>query len=633
MQFWRKFFWPVSVLVATAGVFLASVSVRARGNAAPNAIAVGEGRDFFTWELRTPRDMDAFSDVSQGINHAGANNEILNMTFDGVFSGTAEGSYSEFYVLYPGYQPGLLLPGTGVVTPVESGVYKCFYMAMKVDISSTTTEYFWNTGWVEDRTLDAGNGAWGKTFGNKVVNNQWVLYQIENLSTWPHIDGDGWNTLGQWQGFRVTPILNRPNTNFHVDWVRLTDCQPVNVTLTSLSAGETYAIEIQRASLHKIRVEESVVADNSGKILWDVQGIEPGTYTYFVKRKSDDVQVQQGTLTIEPAPIPTFTNPSPFSGEEYSAGAGNPWDMQASNDVAAVYCMTWNFVNGIFAMDTQPPANLPSECVGGGANEADPIVYLNTPLSEDISAYRYLSLRHKIDGAWPQPAQGMIIRWIWQVVHPTKPGEVCEYVSREIALDIGWHTYWVDLHDPYNGTPIEVGGSSGGVATCPANVKWSDQHSPLTFFRLDPNENVTSGVFHQEIDWIALTKVEAVEQGVQFPIQVSMNKSPAEIQAITFYYTDDLEQPTQNLIQGSAFQTAAPSQASPLAQPEGSNFIIYLPLVTNKFMGPPPPVENEILQYWDTSQVTPGTYYICATSNDGHNQTTLCSDAPIQVLP
>jgi hypothetical protein len=138
---------------------------------------------------------------------------------------------------------------------------------------------------------------------------------------------------------------------------------------------------------------------------------------------------------------------------------------------------------------------------------------------------------------------------------------------------------------------------------------------------------------HQEFDWIRLTKVPAVMQGANFPIQVSMNKSPDAIQSITFYYTTNVNHPKQNLAEGSIVVPEA-AQDTRVQKLEAAHQV-FLPVV-NRNYAPPielPPVENEIQFVWHTASVVPGEYHICAVSTDGYNMTTFCSEAPVKVLP
>jgi hypothetical protein len=320
--------------------------------------------------------------------------------------------------------------------------------------------------------------------------------------------------------------------------------------------------------------------------------------------------VQQGQVNIVGSPIVTFTSPSPYSGPDYANSQGNPWDMDPS-DVTRIDCASYSFTNGILSLDTPSRA-----CAGPGANEADPHIYLNTADHGNLSSYRYLSFPSRTDGAWSVPDLGMIVRLIWRL---NRPGEDCYYVSRAIALDIGWQTYTVDLYDPLNGIPEEK-----TPADCPL-VSWRDQAAvgPVAGFRLDPNENITGGNMHQEFDWIRLTKVEQVSQGNPVKIRVLLNKQPSEV-TLHFYYTTDLSQQTQNL--ASTYPTtifAAPN-------------IQYLPIVFAVDPNYDPFVDQipaDVTYLWNTRGVAPGEYYLCAQASDGYNQATYCSQVPVQINP
>ncbi|MFN2303002.1 MAG: hypothetical protein ACK2TV_04645, partial [Anaerolineales bacterium] len=266
----------------------------------------------------------------------------------------------------------------------------------------------------------------------------------------------------------------------------------------------------------------------------------------------------------------------------------------------------------------------------GGEGEADSKIYLNTPVSGDISQYRYLSFRHKLDGSWSVAAKGMVIRFIWEMSELAP--KACKYVSREIALDVVWKNYWVDLHNPRNGTPIEVGGLN--ASSCPWPVQWKAQPGSLAQFRLDPNENTLITTMHQEFDWIRLTKVPSVMKGVPYTIQLSLNKLPSAIRSIVFYYTTDTKQPTQNLAKDSSVVENIIGEDVEIPMLEGAARI-FIPAAMDKYTPPVelPQVENEIRFDWDTDSVAPGEYYICAVTKDDYNTTTFCSEAPVQVIP
>ncbi len=138
--------------------------------------------------------------------------------------------------------------------------------------------------------------------------------------------------------------------------------------------------------------------------------------------------------------------------------------------------------------------------------------------------------------------------------------------------------------------------------------------------RFDPNENidVNGVVFHQELDWVRLTEVDRITQGESFPIRISLNEL-REVVDLTFYYTTD---PV-----GDPFQSVAmPYTVTP--PPSSDPFLLYLPLVSRDYN----PVPNEVAFMWDTGGVAPSTYYICVTANDGYNEASYCSEAPVDVL-
>jgi hypothetical protein len=564
---------------------------------------LGEGIDFATRVLGDPWDMSNFTDISQWLNHVAPSDYLVDIQVsNGLFSARTLGNYSNFYPLFPGYEPGINSGKIGARFPIDSSTYACLYIAMYANTPETN---YLSVFWAPDRNL--GGNVWGMASGYWFLKNDpWRLYSID-LNHPATLTNNPWSYRQTWQALRITPSL-KPDTQFYVDWVRLTNCQPVYANLSGLSQG-TYTMWLGTGSPERqILVINSFSPKPDGSYAWDVQGLPAGSYKYYVKASGNTVQ--QGQLNIIGSPIVTFTSPSPYSGPDYANAQGNPWDMDPS-DVTRIDCASYSFTNGILSLDTPTRA-----CAGPGANEADPHIYLNTVDHGNLSSYRYLSFPSRTDGAWSVPDLGMIVRLIWRL---DRPGEDCYYVSRAIALDIGWQTYTVDLYDPLNGIPEEK-----TPADCPL-VSWRDQAAvgPVVGFRLDPNENITGGNMHQEFDWIRLTKVEQVSQGKPVKIRVLLNKQPSEV-TLHFYYTTDLSQQTQNL--ASTYPTtifAAPN-------------IQYLPIVFAVDPNYDPFVDHipaDVTYLWNTRGVAPGEYYSCAQASDGYNQATYCSQVPVQINP
>jgi hypothetical protein len=285
--------------------------------------------------------------------------------------------------------------------------------------------------------------------------------------------------------------------------------------------------------------------------------------------------------------------------------------MNNVGDTSKISCAQYAFMDGILSLDTQYPANLSGSCRGDGLGEADPKIHLN--LLEDIPSandFRYLSFRLFQNGGYAIPADGMIGRWIWT------RGSNCTLVSADIPYDVGWHTYRVDLYDAFNGMPV-ISAPAGCNLT-----SWQDSGKIINL-RFDPNENYTGNlvpemVFHQELDWIRLTKTDQVIQGQPYPIRYKVTKPLSDLKNNNLYYTDDINDPLKYPV----------IIWKPPPTGTGST-ILYLPAV---ILRPFLDLDGVITAYWDTSQISVGEYYICARPNDGLNAATFCSEAPVQVV-
>jgi hypothetical protein len=576
---------------------------------------VREGNDFATQLLGDPWDMTEFTDISQSLNNAGRTNLLNNIQVNnGIFSASSTSlNNGQFYALFPGYEFTLRIGKVGMQYPIPSS-YHCFYVRMNV--SSPSTSDGWYLAWLnlKQDLSDGGDQSHGMPLqlNDGLPLGSWRIYSadINTVQSWY---GHPWSSQSAWKGLSIHPT-STANTAFAVDWIRLTDCQPVNYAITwSPISGQTRlwaGIGGQQKDILVTSLQSS-----SSSYTWDVQGIAPGTY-YIGIEANGTMTWLPDNLVVQQAPTAQFVRPSPYSGLDYATQAGHSWGMNSSSDFTQIACTTPSFSNGLLLMDTLYPALLSGNCKGSGVGEADPKMFFNVPATPfDGSQYRYLSFRMSIDGSVGEPADGMIGRWIWTV--QKAGGGLCTFVSQAVPYDVGWHTYVMDLLDPVQGYPEE--------GTCTPLEPWSSA-SQVVGLRFDPNENWTGNlvpamIFHQEFDWFRLTQVDRVARGTPFPVQIALNKPPQQVPTLNFYYTTDRQQPTQN--RASAYQSSVPS---PIGR-----FPIYLPLVLQNFDSFLPPVTNGVTFLWDTTSVQTGQYYLCVVANDGYNQTTFCSAAPVAV--
>jgi hypothetical protein len=581
-----------------------------------------EAPDFATLALGNAWDLSEFEDISLYLNGAGRHPTLTNIQVkDSVFSATSIGdryaNLAFFYPLYSGY-PGFMPVGNiGATHPIDPQQYQCLYVAMQVNSPTSQPDGMdgWRVFW------DAG--ADGQTSGGTSQmdldpTNNWRLYKVDlNDPQRGLVNGSTpWNGNGTWQGLKIEPTFYK-GVDFQVDWIRLTSCQDdpsfqAKITWNPDASVNTIWIRPQ-GSQREIRLQGNVDG-SQGSYVIDTKGLPAGSYQVGLGSISGCCTLWSGNLlTISETPHAAFEVPSAASNPDYASGAGNPWDMDPS-DVTSIRCSQYAFDGGILKLDTNPPSMLPSGCKGS-IGEADSQIFLNLPGPLKASDYRYLSFRHYIGGDYAIPADGMIGRWIWTTA------DHCTYISRDIPYDVGWHTYVIDLFDSFMGTPISSAPSGCGY------TPWKDAGTIIRL-RFDPNENWTGNtpgiapmVFHEEFDWIRLTKDVQVTQGGTMTIKVKLSKPSSQLKDIQYYYTSDPHAPAQswNLMRYNVTQAQPPAMS-------GSH-LIFLPNIQSQYDSD---LTNSYF-FWNTTGVAPGNYYICTQVADQVNQAAYCSEAPVKV--
>jgi len=629
--------------------------------------AIPESPDFATLVLRDAWDMNEFSDISSYLNASGQRNWLSNIKVqDGVFSAVStEPNTSLFTLLMPGYSPETMYLGRdGALNPIPSAVYQCLFFAMKVEsgpVQPGNPDQFQVYWYANARLEGSPHGlAFGlihpeEEFANPGVQpvNNWKLYRVSLANPEYPVSGfTPWNAQDLWQGLMIRPI-NKGQTPFAVDWARLTPCTPNIHTVTWNPDANVNAIWLQPVNTGRaIRVapftdKYPVIGINgrSGSYDLDVQGLPPGEYHVGLGTLTSPPTNwnQVSPIVINQTPIVTVTKPSFISGEDYATQTGNSWDFADPEDVLRVEspvvpgAVSWSFKDNMLEV-ISPSGPLPAGI--------DTQIYLNTPQPVNATEYRYLTFRMYTewftrDGVripWANGPHGMVARWIWTIPSLTgQPGYECHMVGEDIPFDIGWRTYTVDLYDVVGGAVEEM--SPVGHPHCPARLpSWRTLPGLIKQFRFDPNENISEmadqitggGPFYQLIDWIKLTKVDQVARGTPFLIEITLNKPLDQIQSLEYFYTTNRNQPVQH----RAIEVVN------VAQKSASKFTVFLPLVTRGSSGGssdnsgsdkrPKGTRDAVFQ-WDTRNVAPGEYHICVTANDGVNQATYCSEAPVQV--
>jgi len=640
---WILFGFAIIVLIALVLYSPSNVQAQIQGLDIPTT-PVPESDDFATKILGDPWDMNEYSDISQYLNESGQRNVVVNPSVsDGVFSGKSAGDVlgnpngaqnGWFFTLFPGYQTTIHTGKVGSKTPIDSSFYKCLYIAMYVEspaANSLGPDQF-RVFWFGDDRLNTGGAPYGFTTGIQLYPeygaNQpvpiWKLYKVDLSNTPLPVGVSGilpWNGQRYWQGLRIDPTINA-NVTFKVDWVRLTTCSPQTIPIQFSPDSRINSVWLRhQGSSYYIRVA-SDVDGSTGSYLLDVQGIAPGSYTVALGNKFRwDFAESSDSITINQTPIVKFENPSYYVGDDYATLTGNPWDMSSSSDYYNVQCTTYGQGDGILWLNTKPGSQQSTQCKGPVTKEADPKIYLNVPQPINPNEYRYLTIRFRDTNPWQFVAKGTIMRLVWSVQGDSgRPGYECNLVSQDIPYDVGWNIYTIDLWDSFAGSAETW---QGECSSLPKNWR---QSSSILKLRLDPNENITDHDFYQEIDWIKLTKTITIPRGDLYRIQLKPILSTDDVKNINIYYTSDpYNSPTQALAELTNYKAQSTSNGP---------YFVYLPMILKggggEYINPDP---NIIEYLWDTTDIQPGQYYLCAQANDGINQAINCSDVPITILP
>jgi hypothetical protein len=582
-----------------------------------------EAPDFATLALGNAWDMNDFEDISQYLNGAGRHPSLTNIQVqNGLLTATTIGdrfaNLAFFFPLFPGYPEFMPMGNVGATHPIDPSQYQCLYLAMQVDSPAVQPDGpdGWRVFWFADGYMQNSGGTVQMDLD---PNNNWRLYKVDLNNPQRGLNSGSipWDQGAQWEGLNIEPTFYK-NINFQVDWIRLTSCQDDPAFQANISWNPDASLNTiwvrPDGTTRDIRLLGNVDGSKGSTVI-DTKGLAAGSYQVGLGSSSACCALwSSGLLTVGETPHADFEMPSAINAPDYAASLGNAWDMDPS-DVASIRCSQYSFDNGILKIDTNPPSQLPSSCKGSAIGEADSQIFLNLPGPLQASDYRYLSFRHYINGDYAIPADGMIGRWMWTTT------DNCTYVSRDIPYDVGWHTYVIDLYDSFMGTPIDSAPSGCGYKP------WKDAGTIIRL-RFDPNENWTGNtpgiapmVFHEEIDWIRLTKDIQENQGGKFTIQARLSKPSSQLRDIQYYYTTNPHAPPQSWI----LMRYNVTQAQPPAM-SGSH-MIFLPNIQNQFDADP----TSSYFLWDTTGVAPGDYYICTQVADQVNQAAYCSEVPVKV--
>jgi hypothetical protein len=638
----------------------------------PSALQVtlGEGSDFATmvlgdaWDMDKPRDMG----FQIGFTNIKTSNGIWSGAYSGIDHASGAASAGYFYPQFQGFSGPAgasfseTLPFTKVGAEERYAIDTTKYtqlsyrLAITQDAARSSSYVQWTNAipvrWPrgENRLGFLDGCAGTNTF---IMRQGWNVYNFDLTVPQgdPNVYAGSWQSNPLVRGFHIEPSAAAPaGTEVKVDWIRLSDprsAPTIAIPWNASAAARGDRVDIYLAD-NPTGVDASPLAvgldASSGSYNLLTSMLPPGQHYFQLRLKDGSLQngctitkhtsAWVGPLTITPAPVITFAQPSMISGPDYATTElGKPWDMNSSEDIvtpAPPYPQTVtdvSFNNSIFrgrAIINPPQV------------ESDSQFWLRIDPNRPINSkrYRYFTIRMKLDLPPDKDihwaiAYGWGGRIIWWNQGLGEDGSESKYGT---YFD-GWNNYSIDLARARPPLPVTDLAERANILTpreensFPAQLGWT-QLGTVRNLRYDPFETMAqaigTGADIFQIDWVRLTANDEVRQGQTFPIEAGLNIAPSTLTSLRYYYTTDRQQPTQNLARSSA--GAAATQIAPAA-----THSVYLPLIAR-------PLRNEVVGNplsfaWNTTGVTPGTYYICAVAETSHSTATWCSDTPVEVLP
>jgi hypothetical protein len=623
--------------------------------------SIAEGDDFATRVLGNPWDMNERRDIGYeiGFTNVGVANGIWSGVFSGVDQSSGGATAGYFFPLFPGFSTPLPAGLSQELTWNKIGAQdryaiptaKYTHLSFRI-YTSQRSQYYVHWTNAKPVTWPDGSQRFGSNDGcysaTQLIpwNPGWHTYSFDL----PQPNGDAGVRAGNWQdsplvrGLRIDPSAIAPaGTEIRVDWVRLSDPASAPTIAIPWSVGEATAED--KVDLY---IADDANGTNASPLVRGIPAsagvynlqtsiLAPGRY-YLQLRLMDGrapslgcattkaVSEWTGPLTVVSTPVVSFAKPSMTSGADYATTElGNPWDMNDAGDIITPgppYPQTianGSFSNGIFSGQA---------ILIPGQPHSDSQVWLNVVSDRpiDTARYRYLTIRYKVDTPAGRDINWLIANgWGGRIIWWNKGIDIDGSESKFGTYYEGWRTYSIDLAKAFPPLPISNPTQADNILTpreqssFPAQQGWA-QLGSVQHLRFDPLETTPvaagTGAEMFAIDWVKLTAIDQAKRGAPYRIRVTLDRAPQLLQSLTFYYTTDLSQPTQN--------QAAPYTSMPATGPVS----VFMPLV---LQNQAEALANETSFLWDTSAVGSGLYYICAIANDGLSTATYCSDTPVEV--
>ncbi len=167
--------------------------------------------------------------------------------------------------------------------------------------------------WFDDESINYG--TFGQTLPGIVLTRKRARspHLMETLQCQAGQIADPSNQMVEcagrlWRGFRVDATIQ--NTSFAFDWIRLTDCNPVNISIPWSGTGPVSVSITPYGTTRDILVASNVYTT---PYVLDAQGLQVGTYNYYVRKGT--TLITTGIFKVKPAAHRTARKSIPHRGQ------------------------------------------------------------------------------------------------------------------------------------------------------------------------------------------------------------------------------------------------------------------------------------------------------------------------------
>jgi hypothetical protein len=583
-----------------------------------SSVVVPEGDEFASDELEDAWDFDDRRDI--GWEEGMVESSISASS--GVWRGNTAVGGAYVFPLFPGLKGTLFseggqsdptLPKFGINHRIDASKYK--WLSFKASFSSRTQiGVYWDADdtrpqyWpdVNSPRVTAFDGV--TDHGIYFPNKDWFSYSFDLT------DNSLFSSrVGAWTGrpyvIRFDPSLfTGAGSQYQFDWIRLSDpsSAPMQTVSWNTSGVPTDAVlflcyDDDASGFDGTPFHQIINKNTTGQLTFPTASLPPGVYRFYIEMRNTSGSVYTGSklsgaysapLEVRAKPVVQIASPSRTSGDEYSAGIGNPWDMNSSADLKNLDLSSYLQIFRQFF--SQGFGNYPESQDGGsvfqaiaeaplaGQTETDAQLHLAVSRGNpiDTNEYKYLTYRMAIDSSQykdisDKVAKGWVARPVWW------KGEAFPKIfdtSKAHIVYEGWHNYITDLSDS---NTIESGTSWG-------TSRYIDN------LRIDPMETSVPTWFF--LDYVKLYAKNRASIGAY---EIKYNLTTLNPAQIDFYYDSNKEG-----FDGVKIGTSAGKSSG------SHNFI------------------------WDTSGLVSGAeYFVYLIVNDGLSIKKLYADASVTIGP